>query len=107
MTGPIDAITAMHNAFRKDMEGIDAAALGAARGTPGLEAALERFRYFNEVLEVELPLRRSRAWNDVHAPRMIYGPHGRGEASLRGRRVAAGAAARRRPRGGPPAGRPS
>jgi len=50
MTGPIDAIMAMHNAFRKDMEGIDAAALGAARGTPGLEAALERFRYFNEVL---------------------------------------------------------
>jgi hypothetical protein len=52
MTGPIDAIMAMHNAFRKDMEGIDAAALGAARGTLGLEAALERFRYFNEVLDV-------------------------------------------------------
>jgi hypothetical protein len=50
MTGPIDAITAIHNAFRKDMEGIDAAALGAARGTPGLEAELERFRYCNQVL---------------------------------------------------------
>ena len=52
MTGPIDAITAIHNAFRKDMDGIDAAALGAARGTPGLEAALERFRFFNEILVV-------------------------------------------------------
>jgi hypothetical protein len=52
MAGPIDAIRAVHNAFRKDMEGIDAAALGAARGTPGLEAALERFRFFNEILVV-------------------------------------------------------
>ncbi len=50
MAGPIDAITAIHNAFRKDMEGIDAAALGTARGTPGLEATLERFRFFNEIL---------------------------------------------------------
>jgi hypothetical protein len=52
MAGPIDAIKAIHNAFRKDMEGIDAAALGAARGTPGLGAALERFRFFNEILVV-------------------------------------------------------
>ena len=52
MAGPIDAIRAVHNAFRKDMEGIDAAALGAARGTPGLEAALERFRFFNEILVI-------------------------------------------------------
>ena len=52
MVGPIDAITAMHNGFRKDMEGIDAAALGAARGTPGLEAALERFRFFNDILTI-------------------------------------------------------
>jgi Hemerythrin HHE cation binding domain len=52
MAGPIDAIRAIHNAFRNDMEGIDAAALGAARGTPGLEATLERFRYLNEILVV-------------------------------------------------------
>jgi hypothetical protein len=52
MTGPIDAITAIHNGFRKDMEGIDAAALGAARGTPGLEEALERFRFFNYILDI-------------------------------------------------------
>jgi len=50
MTGPIDAVTAIHNAFRQDMAGIDAAALGAARGTPGLSATVERFRFFNEVL---------------------------------------------------------
>jgi hypothetical protein len=52
MAGPIDAIRAVHNAFRKDMEGIDAAALGTARGEPDLEAALERFRFFNEILVV-------------------------------------------------------
>ena len=52
MAGPIDAITAVHNAFRKDMEGIDAAAFGAARGEPDREAALERFRFFNEILVV-------------------------------------------------------
>ena len=52
MAGPIDAIRAIHNAFRKDMEDIDAAALGAARGEPDREAALERFRFFNEILVV-------------------------------------------------------
>lgn len=50
MAGPIDAVLALHNAFRQDMAGIDAAALAAARGTPGLEAEVERFRFFNEVL---------------------------------------------------------
>jgi hypothetical protein len=42
---------AIHNAFRRDMAIIDAAALDAARGKPGLEATIERFRFFNEVLE--------------------------------------------------------
>jgi hypothetical protein len=50
MAAPLDAITAIHNAFRKDMEGINAAALGAARGEPGHEAGLERYRYCNQVL---------------------------------------------------------
>jgi hypothetical protein len=50
MTGPIDAVLAIHNAFRQDMAGIDAAALNTARGTPGLAAEVERFRFFNEVL---------------------------------------------------------
>ena len=51
MAGPIDAVVAIHNAFRRDIAGIDAAALDAARGKPGLEATVERFRFFNEVLE--------------------------------------------------------
>jgi len=51
MTGPIDAIMAIHNAFRRDMAAIDAAALGAARGTPGLTTTIERFRFFNVVLD--------------------------------------------------------
>jgi hypothetical protein len=50
MTEPLDAITAIHNAFRRDMAGIDAAALDSARGKPGLAPALERFRFFNEIL---------------------------------------------------------
>src|SRR5947207_14566994 len=51
MVGPIDAVVAIHNAFRADMVAIDGAALAAARGKPGLEATVERFRFFNEVLE--------------------------------------------------------
>ncbi len=50
MAAPLDAVTAIHNAFRRDMQGIDAAALDSARGKPGLQPALERFRFFNEVL---------------------------------------------------------
>lgn len=50
MVQPLDAVMAFHNAFRRDMAGIDAAALDSARGRPGLEPALERFRFFNEML---------------------------------------------------------
>src|SRR6187551_2482007 len=50
MTGPIDAVRAIHNAFRRDIAIIDAAALDAARGKPGLAATIERFRFFNEML---------------------------------------------------------
>jgi hypothetical protein len=50
MTEPMDAILAIHNAFRKDMSLIDTAALGMARGKPGLEPQLERYRFFNEIL---------------------------------------------------------
>ena len=50
MAGPIDAVMAIHNAFRRDMEGIDAAALDSARGIPERAATVERFRFFNEVL---------------------------------------------------------
>lgn len=50
MAEPLDAIRAIHNAFRNDMERIDAAALDSARGKEGLSATVERFRFFNEVL---------------------------------------------------------
>jgi hypothetical protein len=50
MAQPVDGITAIHNAFRRDMSIIDAAALDMARGKPGLAATVERFRFFNEVL---------------------------------------------------------
>ena len=50
MAEPIDAVRAIHNAFRNDMEHIDAAALDSARGKEGLGATVERFRFFNEVL---------------------------------------------------------
>src|SRR6266496_849824 len=50
MTGPIDGVLALHNAFRRDIAGIDSAALDSARGKAGLTATVERFRFFNEVL---------------------------------------------------------
>jgi hypothetical protein len=50
MTVPLDAVLAIHNAFRADMKIIDSAALETARGKPGLEPTLERFRFFNEIL---------------------------------------------------------
>ena len=50
MTEPIDAVLAIHNAFRADMKMIDVAALGTARGKAGLAPTVERFRFFNEIL---------------------------------------------------------
>lgn len=50
MTSPIDAVVAIHNAFRRDMANIDEAALGAAQGRPGIGATVERFRFMNEAL---------------------------------------------------------
>jgi hemerythrin-like domain-containing protein len=50
MTGPIDAIMAFHNAFRRDMATIDGAALALARGEQQAVATLDRFRFFNDAL---------------------------------------------------------
>jgi hypothetical protein len=50
MTEPLDAVMAIHNAFRRDIQAIDAAALDSARGTVGRAATVDRFRFFNEVL---------------------------------------------------------
>ncbi len=50
MATPLDAIMAFHNALRADMTRIDAAALESARGNKEITPAIERFRFFNEVL---------------------------------------------------------
>lgn len=50
MASPIDGVRAIHNAFRADIAAIDSAANSAALGMPGLEATVERFRFFNEIL---------------------------------------------------------
>jgi len=50
MAEPMDVVLAFHNAFRRDMSVIDAAALDSARGKPGLAPTVERFRFFNEML---------------------------------------------------------
>ena len=50
MTQPLDAILAFHNAFRKDMQRIDAALLEAARGNTDLTLAVKGYQLFNEVL---------------------------------------------------------
>jgi hypothetical protein len=50
MAQPLDAIKAIHNAFRADMKLIDASALESARNGKKLNSTIERFRFFNEVL---------------------------------------------------------
>jgi hypothetical protein len=50
MAEPVDAIRAIHNAFRNDLMQIDAAALGSARGREGHGETIGRFRFFNEIL---------------------------------------------------------
>jgi hypothetical protein len=50
MAQPLDAVLAFHNAFRNDMQLIDRAARDTARGKPGQEKDLERYRFFNEIL---------------------------------------------------------
>jgi hypothetical protein len=50
MPEPFDIILAYHNAFRKDLKNIDAAALDAAKGKEGLSSSIERFKFLNEML---------------------------------------------------------
>ncbi len=50
MTEPVDAIRAIHNAFRNDMWQIDTAALESAKGVEGFSTKIGRFRFLNEVL---------------------------------------------------------
>ena len=48
MAEPVDAIRAIHNAFRNDMERIDMAAFKAAKGKEGLDTTIERFRFLTK-----------------------------------------------------------
>ena len=50
MAVPLDAIRAFHNAFRKDMAAMDAAAYSAASGLDGLDLVSKRYIFFNEML---------------------------------------------------------
>jgi hypothetical protein len=50
MAVPLDAIRAFHNAFRKDMAAIDAAAYAAARGHGDLGLVAGRYVFFNDIL---------------------------------------------------------
>jgi hypothetical protein len=50
MAVPLDAIRAIHKAFRKDMKAIDAAAYSAAKGQAGLDLVKKRYIFLNEVL---------------------------------------------------------
>jgi hypothetical protein len=50
MAVPLDAIRSIHNAFRKDIMEIDAAAHSAARGNGNLDLVLNRYIFFNEIL---------------------------------------------------------
>jgi len=50
MAVPLDGIRAIHNAFRKDMSALDAAANTAAQGLDNLDLVCQRYTFFNEVL---------------------------------------------------------
>jgi hemerythrin-like domain-containing protein len=50
MAVPLDAIRAIHNAFRKDVAVIDKAANAAAHRQGNLDSVLKRYGFFNEVL---------------------------------------------------------
>src|SRR5208283_4677911 len=50
MTFPLDGIRAIHNAFRKDLAAMDAAANAAVRQGGSLDMVLNRYQFFNEVL---------------------------------------------------------
>jgi hypothetical protein len=50
MPEPFEIILAYHNAFRKDLKDIDAAALEAAKGKEGFSGSIERFKFLNEML---------------------------------------------------------
>ena len=50
MSGPIDAVQCLHNAFRRDMLGIDEAAYEMARSEGNISPILNRFQVMGEIL---------------------------------------------------------
>ncbi len=50
MAVPLDAIRAIHNAFRKDLGAIDSVAYNAAQGLGNLDPVLKRYILFGEIL---------------------------------------------------------
>jgi hypothetical protein len=50
MTEPLDAVLAIHNAFRNDIKRVDDAARENARGNTGVVQELNRYRFLNEIL---------------------------------------------------------
>jgi hemerythrin superfamily protein len=51
MAVPLDAIRAIHNAFRKDLAAIDSAAYSAVQGFGNLDLVLKRYILFGEILD--------------------------------------------------------
>jgi len=47
---PLDLIYVAHQAFRRDIDQIDRAAVAAARGEHDLDVTIDRFRFFGEML---------------------------------------------------------
>jgi hemerythrin-like domain-containing protein len=47
---PLDLIVVAHQAFRRDLAAIDAAAAASARGDHDLDVTIDRFRFFGEML---------------------------------------------------------
>jgi hemerythrin-like domain-containing protein len=50
MAVPLDGVRAIHNAFRKDLSAMDAAANAAVRQGGSLDPVVNRYKFFNEVL---------------------------------------------------------
>jgi hemerythrin superfamily protein len=51
MVTPLDVFPSFHQAFRNDMRAIGAAAYKAAAGDGDLSPAVERLRFFSEILK--------------------------------------------------------
>ena len=67
MSGPIDAVQCLHNAFRRDMGRIDQAAYGIARSVGKISQVLEGFSIMGEILEFHAHGEEAAAFPAVNA----------------------------------------